>query len=211
MCFWDPCALKIFVERRFWELKMLFGSLVELHTWLHSCLCFSPLQKLFLKSWLDTSSIASYLSSFLSFFLLQSQQHLDTWWIDRESFWPLDSSSTPSGSIEPHILLLVFLFLDSFSTHDLSTLLFLIPARQMSRHHLDTSSVEIYWGLYLSSSCDPPVIFSISLSIDFCFLSQTLSYFPQIHSTRFLQASPSSSSRGKLLFSCISSINAFET
>ena len=44
---------------------------------------------------LDTSSIASYLSSFLSFFLLQSCQHLDTWWIDRESFWPLDSFSTP--------------------------------------------------------------------------------------------------------------------
>ena len=167
--------------------------------------------KTILKSWLDTSSIASYLSSFLSFFLSQSCQHLDTWWIDREIFWPLNSFSTSGGSMEPHILLMVFLFLDSFSTHDLSTLFFSTPIRQMSRHHLDTSSVEIYWGLYLSSSCDPPVIFSISLSIDFCFLSQTLSYFPQIHSTRFLQASPSFSSRGKLLFSCISCIRIFET
>ena len=88
MCFFflDPCALKIFVERCFWEIKMLFGSLVELHTWLHSCLCFSPLEKLFLKSWLDSSSIVSYLSSFLSFFLSQSRQHLDTWWINRASY-----------------------------------------------------------------------------------------------------------------------------
>ena len=66
---------------------------------------------------LNTSSIASYLSSFLSFFLSQSRQHLDTWRIDRESFWPFDSFLTLGGSIEPHILLLVFLFLDSFSTH----------------------------------------------------------------------------------------------
>ena len=127
---------------------------------------------------LDTSSIASYLSSFLSFFLSQCRQHLDTYWIDRDSFSPLDIISTNGGSIEPHILLLVFLFLDSFSTHDLSTLLFLTPARQMTRHHLDTSSVGIYWGLYLSSSSDPPIIFSISLLIDCCFLSLTLSSLP---------------------------------
>ena len=155
MCvFLRSMCLKIFVERCFWKLKMLFGSLVELHTWLHSCLCFSPLEKLFLKSWLDTSSIASYLSSFLSFFLLQSQQHLDTWWIDRESFWPLDSSSTPSGSIEPHILLLVFLFLDSFSTHDLSTLLFLDTcSKDVStppRHLICRDLLMVY----IFSSCD---------------------------------------------------------
>ena len=150
---------------------MLFGSLVELHTWLHSCLCFFSSRKTVLKSWLDISLIASYLSSFLSFFLSQSRQHLDTWWIDRESFWTLDSFLTPGGLIEPHILLLVFLFLDSFSTHDLSTLLCSTPARQMSQHHLDTSFVEIYWRLYLSSSWDLSVIFSISLSIDCCFLS----------------------------------------
>ena len=29
---------------------MVFGSLVELHAWLHSCLCFSLLEKLFLKA-----------------------------------------------------------------------------------------------------------------------------------------------------------------
>ena len=74
---------------------------------------------------LNTSSIASYLSSFLKLFLiaisiaprhlvdrsrkfLTSRQLLDTWWIDRASF-----------------LLLVFFFLDSFSTLYLLTLLFL--------------------------------------------------------------------------------------
>ena len=160
---------------------------------------------------LDTSSIASYLSSFLSFFLSQSRHHLDTFWIDWESFWPLNRFLTLGGSIEPHLLLLVFLFLDSFSTYDLLTLLFSTPTLQMSRHHLDTSSVEIYWWLHLCSSCDPPVIFLISLSIDCCFLSQTLSSLPQICSKRFLQASPSFSSRGKLLFSCISCIHVFET
>ena len=74
---------------------------------------------------LNTSSIASYLSSFLKLFLiaisiaprhlvdqsrkfLTSRQLLDTWWIDRASF-----------------LLLMFFFLNSFSTLYLSMLLFL--------------------------------------------------------------------------------------
>ena len=144
---------------------MLFGSLVELHTWLHSCLCFSPFEKLFLKSWFDTSSIASYLSSFLNFFLSQSRQHLYTWWIDQESFWPLDSSSTPGGSIEHHILLLVFLFLNSFSTHDLSTLLFLnifsTDASTPPRHLICRDLLMVY----IFSSCDLRLI-SVDLSLD---------------------------------------------
>ena len=48
--FWDPYVLKIFIERWFWELNMLIGSLVELHVGLHSCLCFSYLEKLVLKA-----------------------------------------------------------------------------------------------------------------------------------------------------------------
>ena len=63
---------------------MLFRSMVKWHTWLHSCLCFSPLEKLFLKSWLNTSSIASYLSSFLKLFLIAistAPRHL----VDRSS------------------------------------------------------------------------------------------------------------------------------
>ena len=126
---------------------------------------FSPLEKTFLKSWLNTSSIASYLSSFLSFYLLQSRQHLDTWWIDRESFWPLDNSLTPGGSIEHHILLLVFLFLDSFLTHYLSNLLFLDT---FSTDVLTPPRQLIYQDLlmvYKFSSCNPQLT-SVDLSLN---------------------------------------------
>ena len=164
---------------------------------------FSP-RKIVLKSWLDTSSIASYLLRFLSFFLSQSCQHLDTLWIDRESFWPFDNFSTLDGSIEPHFLLLVFLFLDSFSTHDLSTLFFFFytystDVSTLPRHLICRDLLRVLFKLLVQSACH----FSISFSIDLCFLSQTLSSLPQIFSTRFLQASPSFSSLGKLLFSCI--------
>ena len=210
--FWDPCALKIFVERCFWELKMLFGSLVELHTWLHSCLYFSPLENCFEKlaqHLLDTSLIASYLSSFRNFFLSQSRQHLDTWWIDQESLWPLDSSSTPSGSIEHHILLLVFFFLDSFSTRDLSTLLFLdtfstdvsTPTRQMSWHQLNTSSVENYWWSINSPCAICSSFLSISLSILQTFHLPILSYSLQTSSLWILKLSSSFPSLGKCLIS----------
>ena len=48
--FWKIHVLKIFIERWFWELNMLIGSLVKLHVGLHSCLCFSHLEKLVLKA-----------------------------------------------------------------------------------------------------------------------------------------------------------------
>ena len=142
------------------------------------------------RHFLDTSSIASYLSSFLNFFLSQSRQHLNTWWIDRESFWPLDSSSTPGGSIEHHILLLVFLFLESFSTHDLSTLLFLdtfstdvlTPSRHLTCRDL--------LMVYKFSSCDPQLIF-VDLSYDtsdFSYpkpLSLTPNLFPWVSQSLF--------------------------
>ena len=58
---------------------MVFGSLVELHVGLHSCLCFSLLEKLFLKY----SLAPSYLLSFQAF-----------------SYRNLDTSLTLGGSIE---------------------------------------------------------------------------------------------------------------
>ena len=181
----------------FWELKMLFGSLVELHI----CLCFSPLEKTFLKSWLDSSSIASYLSSLLSFFLSQSRQHLDTWWIDWESFWPLHSFSTPCRSIKPLILLLVFLFLDSFSTHDLSTLLFLDTcSKDVStppRHLICRDLLMVY----IFSSCDPQLT-SVYLSLDTSVFSppKPLSLTPNLFPWDS-QPFSSFSSLGKLLIS----------
>ena len=58
---------------------MVFRSLVELRAWLHSCLCFSLHEKLFLKA----SLTPGYLSSFQAF-----------------SYRNLNTSSTPGGSIE---------------------------------------------------------------------------------------------------------------
>ena len=54
VCVLRSMCLKIVVEWCFWEFKMLIGSLVVLHAWLHSYLCFSLLEKLFLSN-LDNS------------------------------------------------------------------------------------------------------------------------------------------------------------
>ena len=70
--------------------------------------CVFHFQKTGFKKWLDTSSTPYYLLSFSSFFISQSRQLLDTWWIDRESSCLLDSFSTLGGSIE-------LLFLDLMS------------------------------------------------------------------------------------------------
>ena len=95
---------------------------------------------------LDTSSIASYLSSFLSFFLSQSRQHLDTWWIDWASSCLLDSFLTPGGSIE--LLFLIRYFCSSIPSRHLhlSMSIFSTPTSTDGSTHLDTLSVEIYWG-----------------------------------------------------------------
>ena len=155
---------------------MLIGSLVELHVGLHLCLCFSHLEKLFLKSLarhlLDTSSIAGYLSSFLKLFLiaispaprylvdlsrldLYARQLLDTWWIDRASV--LKSS---------------VLILDTSSTPQLSTSISSTPPRQISRYLSIPTSVKNYWLSYIKPMRDP-VFISIDLSLDISlFLSQ---------------------------------------
>ena len=85
---------------------MLIGSLVELHVELHSCLCFSHLEKLFLKasstpprylldSWLFVELLKLFLIANLttsrhlvdrSRKLLSPRQLLDTWWIDQDLF-----------------------------------------------------------------------------------------------------------------------------
>ena len=92
-------VLKIAVEWWFWEVNMVFESLVELHAWLHSYLCFSLLEKQFLSN-LDTSSTPGYLSRFFSFSLSQSWYLLDNFSIHRESFCLLDSFSITVRSIE---------------------------------------------------------------------------------------------------------------
>ena len=86
MCFFGIYVLKFVVERCFWEIKMLIGSLVELHAWLHSYLCFSLLE-----SWFSATST-------------DPRHLLDTWLICRALKLFLITILTPSrqlgGSIE---------------------------------------------------------------------------------------------------------------
>ena len=111
VCVFRIYVLKIVVKRWFWEFKMLFGSLVVLHVWLHSYLGFSFLEKRFL-SYLDISSTPSYLSSFQKFSFRNLNRSSTARWIDQESSWTLDSFSIDGGLIK--LLFCVFAsFLDT--------------------------------------------------------------------------------------------------
>ena len=168
-------VLKIDIERWFWEVNMVFRSLVELHTWLHSFLCFYLLEKLFLKASSTPPRHLVICRALKLFFLLQSRHLLDNWWIDRESSWTLGSFSIAGGSIELLFSCLYFVpqhLLDScicwrcFSRH--------LP-RQMAQHLSTPLSVENYWGsIYMLFMIQ--ISFPWSLSIcPHLFISQTLS------------------------------------
>ena len=120
-------------------------------------------RKTVLKSWLDTSSTPlRYLAicrASQAFFLSQSQQPLDTWWIDRVSVLGSDSLLLDTSAVDDH-------FLDTY---------------------IDTSRNIICRAL-LKVLFKPPYTIrfsfhSISLSIALSFLSQTLSF----HSNRVPQ------------------------
>ena len=83
-------CLKIVVERWFWELKMLIGSLVKLHAWLHLYLCFSLHKKLFLSN-LNNFLTLGYLPNFSTSFYRNLDSFLTARWINRQTFWTLDS------------------------------------------------------------------------------------------------------------------------
>ena len=158
---------------------MLIGSLVELHGGLHSCLCFSHLEKLLLKAGstpprylLDSQLSVKLPKLFLitispaprylvdrSRLGLYPRQLLDTWWIDRASV--IDSD---------------VLFLDTSLTPQLSTSIFSTPPRRIPRYLSIPASVEIYWLLYIRPLRDPEIIF-FDLSLDTSlFLSQKHSH-----------------------------------
>ena len=180
MCFGDPCAQN-FLD---WEIFVLIGSLVELYVGLYSYLCFSHLEKLF---WKIGSTPPRYLAicrASQAFFLSQSRQLLDTWWIDRECSCLLNSYSTPGGSIE-------LLFLDlipccsivarylscrqAFSRHLL---------RQLPRHLSIPHLSSITKGSISTSSCDP-VLISLDLSLDCSLFSLPNSLISlQFHSSK---------------------------
>ena len=111
VCFGIYVLTFFLIKRCFWEFKMLFGSLVELHIWLHSCLCFSLLKKLFLKQsrqLLDTSWHLAHLSSSSASFY----RNLDSFSIAPRSIKKVSVSSIAPRSIE---LVLLWTPLDSCS------------------------------------------------------------------------------------------------
>ena len=151
---------------------MLIGSLVELHVGLHSCLCFSHLEKLVLKAGstpprylLNTLLFVELLQLFLIAFpttsqylvdrsrkLLPPRQLLDTWWIDRASVL---------GSDE--------LFLDTCSIPQLSTTFSSIPPSIASLIPLDTyiyrALLRVYIFIFSQSNSH---FFDLSRSIRAC-------------------------------------------
>ena len=207
VCVFGIHVIKIVVERWFWEVNMVFGSLVELHAWLHSYLCFSLLEKLILKaSSTPPRHLAICQASKLFLIAISTPpRHLVDW--SRNSC-PLNSFLTPGGSIEPHLLCLMFSYLDTYLTpisvdgQILDTLL------DTSRHLHLSSFIEV---LYILPRVIRTSFLSISLSIALSLhLPNTLISLP-IFSLRFRQAFIRVSSLGKLLISHSSCISCFET
>ena len=87
------------VERWFWEFKMLFGYLVVLHCLIAFISVFFPSWKIVLKQPRHLSAVGLSIELF-SWFLSQSRHLSIARWIDWESFYPLDRSSTDPRSIE---------------------------------------------------------------------------------------------------------------
>ena len=190
---------------------MLIGSMVKLHDGLHSCLCFSRLEKLFLKA---SSTPPRYLAICRAFSTF--------------SYRNPDSFSTPGGSIEKvttsSIASRHLVDRSSFCSwicwvvprHFLDTCICRRPfsrylPRQIARHVSTPSSVEIYWGTIYSSCAIRSPFHSISLSIALSFSLPNNLISLQSWSSRFLQAFSRFSSLGKLLISHSSCISCFET
>ena len=212
MCvFLRSMCFKILIERWFWEIIVLIRSLVELHVGLHSCLCFSPLEKLVLKSGSTpprhlaicrASQAFSYRNPDSSLIPGGSINKAPTssiasrYLVDRSRFcswiwWVVPQYLLDTSVIDKHFL---DSYLDSF---------------------LDTSRHLICWDL-LRVLYKPPCAIrtsfnSISLSIALCFLSQTLSSHSNLDPERFLQDFSRFSSLGKLLISHSLCISCFET
>ena len=160
--------------------------------------------KIVLKSWLDTSSIACYLSSFLSLFLITiptSPRYLVD---DRECSCLLDSFSIPGGLIE-------LLFLDLIpccSIPQLSMTIFSTPTSTASSTPHLSRFIE---GLYIPSSRSISHFFDLSRSVRACsspkhslFHSKPLPWdFSSLFQVFF--------SLGKFLISLSSRISRFET
>ena len=135
---------------------MLIGSLVELHVGLHSCLCFSHLEKLVLKAGstpprylFDILLSVELLQLFLITFptasrylvdrprkLMPPRQLLNSWWIDRASVLAFDGlfldTSSILVSVDDH-------FLDTFLDSCLNTSRYLHLSRFTEDLHIRSS------------------------------------------------------------------------
>ena len=152
--------LNIFIVKRcFWEVKMLFGSLVELHVWLHSCLCFSFLEKLFLSN-LDTSRHLAYLSSSSVSF----NRNLASFSIAPRSIEKVFVSSIAPRSIE-------LLFAVNTSRHLLDSCIYRPFLKHDTSRHLCLSRISEL--LYIPSVQFQISYSSISLDCSCLFTSQT--------------------------------------
>ena len=182
---------------------MVFGSLVVLHVWLHSYLCFSLLKKLFLKAFSTPPQHLAICRASKLFFLI--------------------AISTPGGSIKKvpvssiasrqlgRLIKLLFLIWWFVPRHMLDTFTCRWPfsrhlPQQIAKHLSTPSSVEIYWWPIYSPRAIYSSFLSISLLIPLSFHLPNLSHSLQTSSSRFLQDFSRVSSLGKLL---ISHIHAF--
>ena len=190
---------------------MLIGSLVELHVGLHSCLCFSHLEKQFLKAGSTPPQYLAICRASQAFFLTQSRHLLDIWRIDRESSCLLDSSSTPGGSIELLFLNLILCCSIRF---------WYLSCRRPVPRHLPQQLLQYLPIPQLSSITEGSIYSSIAILLSFfqslsicprLFISQTLSFSLQTSSSRFLQDFSSFSTLGKRLIPLYSCIWCFKT
>ena len=177
---------------------------------------FSTSRKTGFKSLLDTSSIPCCLSSFFSFFLSQSRQLLDTWWIDQECFCLLDSFSTPGGLNENASASSIASWHLVDRSRFWSGIWWFVPRYLYLSMTIFSTPPDTFicWDLlvhYLSSLCNPELI-SLDLSLDTSLISlPNFLIYSNNCSSRFLQAFSSFSSLGKLLILSHSCISCFET
>ena len=185
--------------------------MVELYVGMYSCLWFSPIEKLFWKTSLTPPWYLAICRASQAFFLTQSRHLLDTWWIDRESSFLLDSPSTPGGSIKFLFLKLILCCL---------ILARYLSCRQPLSWHLPQQLPRHLPIPQLSSITEGSIYSSIAIlltflrSLSICprlFISQTFSFSLPTSSSRFLQAFSSFSTLGKCLIPLYSCISYFKT
>ena len=190
---------------------MLIGSLVELYVKLHSCLCFSPLEKLFWKA--GSTPPRHFLDTLLSVELLKPFSYRNP-----------DSSLIPGGLIENALassiasrylvdwsrfcswiwFLVAWYLLDTLAVDDhfLDTYL---------DSFLDTSQYLSCWALLKGLYILPSRSFSHFFNLSAIFHLPNTLFSLQSCSSRFLQAFSSFSTLCKLLISHSSCISCFET